>query len=76
MSETANAQAPAPVPMTQEEYLEHSGTQCPMCRCSELEAGHPEVDCTSAWTKTTCLTCGVSFREVFILAFYELEDRA
>lgn len=61
--------------MTDAEYLATGGTQCPVCRATDISGGEVNVDAGSAYQVVTCGACGASWNDVYTLAGYsELEE--
>jgi len=58
--------------MTPEEYVEHTGNNCPSCRAenSVILEGHLETDGASAWSNCSCDVCGAIWTEEYKLVSY------
>jgi predicted Zn finger-like uncharacterized protein len=50
------------------EYIESSGTQCPVCK-SESIVGRDQVEVNSgaAWQSVKCMDCGATWQDVYSL---------
>jgi hypothetical protein len=44
--------------ITNQEYIDNYGTQCPHCGSTNLSGDHVQIDAGSAWQDITCDDCG------------------
>jgi len=60
-------------PMTQEEYVEHAGNDCPLCKAKNSASldGEIESDGVSAWGNCSCEVCGAMWNDVYELKGFE-----
>lgn len=62
--------------MTNEEFVACLGKLCPVCRSSQLHHVHTserELDDTTVWIDTICLTCEVQYAENYTLRGFVLQ---
>lgn len=62
------------MPMTNEEYVQHSGVRCPYCGSPDLDGGSVTVDAGAAWQGISCNGCGESWQDQYKLVGYQPED--
>ena len=55
------------MPMTNEEYVQHSGTRCPFCRSRNILAGSFEAAGRTSWQNVSCDDCGFSWQDEYVL---------
>jgi Zn ribbon nucleic-acid-binding protein len=61
--------------LTDKQYVDAGGGECPYCASLDLDAGVMENDYTTAWQKVKCLKCGKVWGDIYSLVGYEeLED--
>lgn len=53
--------------MSREEYLAQGGTKCPHCESTHLVGGSVDVDRGNAFQEVSCLDCGRSWIDEYIL---------
>ena len=58
-------------PMSNEEYLEAGGNECPFCGSRDIAGGPFASDCDYAWRSVDCNTCEKSWTENFKMTGYE-----
>jgi len=57
--------------LTSKEYAGIGGTKCPCCgRFENIEGNDWESDAGIAWQHITCLDCGATWRDEYILEGY------
>ena len=59
-------------PMTDETFVEHGGSRCPVCHSHNILANPMEVDAGTAWAGVDCLDCGAEWHEIYNLVGYSL----
>lgn len=59
--------------LTNEEYLTHEGTICPVCGGDEIEGGPVQIESCAAWQEMGCINCGSSWHDVYDLIEYQLQ---
>jgi len=57
-------------PMTQDEFVAHSGNSCPACWEQSAEAGSLEADGDCAWALVKCTKCKAEWEEEYLLTGY------
>jgi formate dehydrogenase maturation protein FdhE len=60
-----------PKPMTNKEYLSHSGNKCPFCGSHNISGREVQTDCDYAWRKVDCNDCDKEWTENFKMTGYE-----
>jgi hypothetical protein len=60
--------------MTQKEYIENSGGFCPFCYSGNLEADSIQADGKDAWCDVTCKDCHKTWRDVYTLTGFEVDE--
>lgn len=61
------------VPMTNEEYVNNGGLQCPRCRSYKIEAGSIWSEAGDAWCEVSCNSCGYRYQDTYKLVGYTTE---
>lgn len=55
-------------PMTDKEYVEHSGTRCPYCKGDNVRTrGELQADGSSGWQAAVCEDCGSEWSDLWAL---------
>ena len=54
-------------PMSDAEYLEHKGTQCPYCEGTMLQGGPVNIDAGTASQEIFCNDCGSAWADTYTL---------
>ena len=57
--------------MSQAEFLESQGGECPECRSGRIDGQGWHYDGASVWQQVTCDACGGMWREVFNLVRFD-----
>lgn len=60
--------------LSNEQYVAKGGTQCPVCRATDISGGEVNVDAGHAYQAITCNVCSATWNDVYTLVGYsELE---
>ena len=57
-------------PMTDKQYRDSGGCQCPFCRGTDVVGGHVEVDAGGATQEVSCNDCDRSWIDCYNLTGY------
>jgi len=53
------------------EYVDSDGVHCPYCHSTDIEGGSVNVDAGTAWQEISCIECGESWQDVYMLTSIE-----
>lgn len=62
-------------PMTDQEYIEQRGMNCPECRSTFVAFGHGEIEGTNYILEGCCESCGAEWHEVYAMTGYEISQK-
>ncbi len=59
------------MPLTNKEYVESAGNECPNCKSVEISANHMHFDGVKAWCTCDCEKCGATWTDNYELVEFD-----
>ena len=58
--------------LTEQEYIERGGNNCPKCESDDIEGGIVQVDSNTAYQDVSCNECETEWRDFYTLTSHEI----